>query len=83
MTDDQKLQKLILYLENHEIPVKTDRGNFRGGIVRYHDEQIMYLNRRLDTSAKIRIITSEFEQLLKDENKQPDTEFKQLLKEIV
>ncbi len=83
MTDDQKLQKLILYLENHEIPVKTDRGNFRGGIVRYHDEQIMYLNRRLDASAKIRIITNEFEQLLKDENKQPDAEFEQLLKEIV
>jgi len=66
MTNDQKLQELITYLENHNIPVKTDRGNFRGGIVRYRDEHFMYLNRRLDTSAKIKIITDELEQLRQD-----------------
>ncbi len=83
MTDDQKLQKLIIYLEEHAIPVKTDRGNFRGGIIRYHDEQVMYLNRRLDTSARIRIITDELEQMQREKGKEADPEYISLLNELL
>ena len=60
MTPEQKLQKLIAVLESNNIPVKSDRGNFRGGLVRYRDAYYFYLNRKLDTDAKIRLIEREF-----------------------
>ncbi|RMH62252.1 MAG: hypothetical protein D6677_10265 [Calditrichaeota bacterium] len=60
MTQEQKLQKLIALLESYNIPVKSDRGNFRGGLVRYRDAYYFYMNRKLDVDAKIRLIEREF-----------------------
>ncbi len=61
MTQEQKLQKLIALLENNDIPVKSDRGNFKGGLVRYHDSYYFYLNRKLAPEAKINLIRRELE----------------------
>ena len=68
MTDEQKLKKLISFLEGIDIGVKSDRGNFKGGLVRYYDEKSIYLNRRLDTEARLRLIVNEIKQLNIDES---------------
>ncbi len=68
MNNDQKLQKLVSFLESKDIPVKSDRGNFKGGVVRYYEDKYLYLNRKLDTEAKIKLILSEIKELNFDEN---------------
>jgi hypothetical protein len=50
-------------LEKLIIPVKQDRGNFKGGLVRYHDEKYFYINRKADISAKINLILEEIRQI--------------------
>ena len=66
MTTEQKLQKLILFLESKDINVKSDRGNFKGGFVRYHSDKYLYLNRKLDIESKIKIISNEINALKLD-----------------
>jgi len=68
MTNDQKLQKLVSFLESKEITVKSDRGNFKGGLVRYYEDKYLYLNRKLDTNAKIAFILKEIKELNLDES---------------
>ncbi len=68
MNNDQKLQKLVSFLESKDITVKSDRGNFIGGLVRYYEDQYLYLNRKLDTNAKIKLILSEIKELNFNEN---------------
>jgi hypothetical protein len=68
MTNDQKLQKLILFLESKNITVKSDRGNFKGGLVRYYQDDYLYLNRKWDTEAKIKLILKEIKELNFDED---------------
>jgi hypothetical protein len=59
MDESRILEELIRLLEHHAIPVKQDRGNFKGGLIRYHDEQVFYLNRKAETSTKINLILEE------------------------
>ena len=68
MNDEQKLQKLISFLESKDITVKSDRGNFKGGLVRYYEDKYLYLNRKLDTNAKIVLILKEIKELNFAEN---------------
>lgn len=63
VTYDQVLEDLIRTLEAQSITVKYDRGNFRGGLVRYHDCTCFYLNRRATVEEKIRTIISELKQM--------------------
>ncbi len=78
MTEDQKLQKLIEFLDALNVNVKTDRGNFKGGLVRYYDETLFYLNRKMDTDAKIKLILSEIKNL-----NIPDDQISQDIKSIL
>jgi hypothetical protein len=63
MIIDKQLQILVSFLESRDINVKSDRGNFKGGLVRYHDDRFMYLNRKLDPEAKIKLIVKEIQEL--------------------
>lgn len=63
MSIDKQLQLLISFLESNNINVKSDRGNFKGGLVRYHHDRFMYLNRKVDAEAKIRLIIKEIQEL--------------------
>ena len=63
MIIDKQLQVLVSFLESKDINVKSDRGNFKGGLVRYHDDRFMYLNRKLDPEAKIKLIVKEIQEL--------------------
>ena len=63
MVMEKQLQILVSFLENRDINVKSDRGNFKGGFVRYHNDRYLYLNRKLDTEAKIKLIIKEIEEL--------------------
>jgi hypothetical protein len=63
MVIDKQLQALVSFLENRDINVKSDRGNFKGGLVRYYNDKFMYLNRKLDTEAKIKLIVREIQEL--------------------
>ena len=68
MVPDKQLQVLISFLENRDINVKSDRGNFKGGLVRYYNDRFMYLNRKLDTEAKIKLIIQEITDLNLDKD---------------
>ena len=63
MVMEKQLQILVSFLENRDINVKSDRGNFKGGFVRYHNDRYLYLNRKLDTESKIKLIIKEIEEL--------------------
>jgi len=62
MTGEQILQKLVAFLESKDISVKSDRGNFQGGLVRYHTEKYLYFNRRLDTEGRIKLVLKEIKE---------------------
>jgi hypothetical protein len=79
LTNDQKLTKLISFLESMGITVKSDRGNFKGGLVRYHEDRYVYLNRKWDTDAKLNLIIKEIKNLKLDEN-DIDEEIRDILK---
>ncbi len=59
--EEQLLKRLIDYVEQNGIEVKYNRGNFRGGLVRYRENYYLYLNRKNDVPAKIQTILNEIE----------------------
>lgn len=63
MDENRILEELIVLLEKNSIPVKQDRGDFKGGLIRYHDEQIFYMNRKLETATKIKLILEELKNM--------------------
>ncbi|MCB0282453.1 MAG: hypothetical protein KDF60_07725 [Calditrichaeota bacterium] len=63
MTTEKKLEILISFLENNGITVKSDRGDFKGGMVRYHDDKFLYLNRKLDSESRIKLIIEEIKEM--------------------
>ena len=63
MNYEKQLQTLISFLESRDINVKSDRGNFKGGLVRYHQDKYLYLNRKLDIEARIKLIIEEIKDL--------------------
>ena len=63
MNYEKQLKTLISFLESRDINVKSDRGNFKGGLVRYHQNKYLYLNRKLDIEARIKLIIEEIKDL--------------------
>jgi len=59
MEQEELLRRLLRMVEDMAITVKYDRGNFKGGLVRYHKNDFLYLNRKDDTEAKINTIVNE------------------------
>lgn len=73
MENERTLQILVDYLNRLGITVKYDRGNFKGGLVRYHNDSCFYLNRRIETSVKINLIIEELKQMqIEDEDIPPE-----------
>lgn len=50
-------------IEKLSITIKYDRGNFRGGLVRYHENDLLYLNRKDNPETKIKTIVNELKQI--------------------
>ena len=63
---EKQLQTLVSFLESIDINVKSDRGNFKGGLVRYRQDKFLYLNRKLDIETKIKLIINEINDLQLD-----------------
>lgn len=63
MNNEKQLQTLVSFLESIDINVKSDRGNFKGGLVRYHQDKYLYLNRKLDIESRIKLIIEEINDL--------------------
>lgn len=57
------LEELLALLEKLNIAVKYDRGSFKGGLVRYHEQDYFYLNRKTEITAKINLILNELKQI--------------------
>ncbi len=62
MDKEQLLQQLLEIIEDLSVTVKYDRGNFKGGLVRYHEDSIFYINRKTDIDAKLQTIVNELKQ---------------------
>lgn len=76
MNIEKQYQTLVSFLESLDINVKSDRGNFKGGLVRYHQDKFIYLNRKLDLRAKLKIIINEIKDLNLDHNKMEESVMK-------
>lgn len=63
MPKEDELTELISLLEKLSVTVKYHSGNFRGGLVRYDNKNIFYLNRKADPEVKINNILSELKQM--------------------
>ena len=63
MEQEKILQRLLEYMDELSISVKYDRGNFVGGVVRYREDDYLYLNRKDDPETKIKTIINELGQL--------------------
>ena len=63
MEKEQLLEQLILIIEQLSVMVKYDRGNFKGGLVRYHTDKYFYINRKADIDVKIQTIINELKQV--------------------
>jgi len=63
MDKEKLLNQLIEIIEELSVTVKYDRGNFKGGLVRYHEENIFYINRKADIDAKLQTIVNELKQV--------------------
>lgn len=63
MEKEQLLEQLISIIEQLSVTVKYDRGNFKGGLVRYHEDNYFYINRKADIDVKIQTIINELKQV--------------------
>ena len=62
--DKEKLfADLLALLEELSVTVKYDRGNFKGGLIRYREDSLYYINRKADIDAKIQNIVNELKQI--------------------
>ncbi len=75
--DKEKLfAELLGILEELSVTVKYDRGNFKGGLVRYREDNLFYINRKADMDVKLQNIVNELkeitipQELLSDEIKE-------------
>ncbi len=57
------LQQLLELIEELSVTVKYDRGNFKGGLIRYHEDNIYYINRKADMDTKLQTIVNELKQM--------------------
>lgn len=63
MEKEKILDELLHLLEKLDIIVKYDRGNFQGGLIKYHEEDYFYLNRKAEIDEKITTIVNELKNL--------------------
>ena len=63
MDKEQLLQQLLEIIEELSVTVKYDRGSFKGGLIRYHEDNIFYINRKADIDAKLQTIVTELKQV--------------------
>ena len=62
--DKEKLfAELVALLEELSVTVKYDRGNFRGGLVRYREDNLFYINRKADMDVKLQNIVNELKEI--------------------
>ncbi len=57
------LLQLLEIIEKLSVTVKYDRGNFKGGLVRYHEDNIFYINRKADIDTKLQTIVNELKEM--------------------
>ena len=57
------MQQLLDIIEALSVSVKYDRGNFKGGLIRYHEDNIYYINRKADIDTKLQTIVNELKQM--------------------
>lgn len=62
MNAEEILKHLLEILEKQEITVKYDRGNFKGGLVKYNQQELLYLNRKEDFEERIKLVLSELQE---------------------
>jgi len=60
---DSILKELLGCLENENVLVRKDRGEFRSGLVTYHNDRIFCLNRKLPMKTNIGLIFKEIAEL--------------------
>ena len=63
MTKEEIFQELTQLLDSLKVSVKYGRGFFRGGLYRYKDETVIYLNRADDVEDQIGLILSELRRM--------------------
>ena len=62
MSAELILKQLLEILEKQDITVKYDRGNFKGGLVKYNQQELLYLNRKEDFEERIKLVLSELKE---------------------
>jgi len=62
MNAEEILKQLLKILEKQDITIKYDRGNFRGGLIKYNQQELLYLNRKEDFEERIRLVLSELQE---------------------
>lgn len=55
------LQEMEGLLEQLSIPVRYERGNFKGGLCRLNDDEIFIINKNLPLEQKLQIFREELE----------------------
>ncbi len=61
--NEQLFDALIELIKKLGIDIKYDRGNFRGGLVKYEDNAYFYINRKEKIEAKINTIIDELKNM--------------------
>lgn len=61
--NEQIFDALIELMKKLGIDIKYDRGNFRGGLVKYEDNTYFYINRKEKIEAKINTIIDELKNM--------------------
>lgn len=63
MDSEKLLEQLLQLIEQLSVTIRYDRGNFKGGLVRYKDDNLFYINRKTDVDHKIQTIVNELKQV--------------------
>jgi hypothetical protein len=60
---DSILKEMLGLLEEENVLVRKDRGEFRSGLVKYYNDRIFCLNRKLSSKINIGLIFKELTEL--------------------
>jgi len=63
MDNESVFQELEKLLQDYSIKIKYARGYFKGGICRYRDKKVLYLNKSQKLDEHIDVIISELRNL--------------------
>ncbi len=61
--NDRLIQEIEALLEQLSIPIRYEKGNFKGGLCRINDEQLFILNKNLPLEQKLQIFREELTHL--------------------